>query len=174
MIRRTARAVAAVFLAAGLFALAASPGVVAGPKDVEAKKYTEQLQTSKDPKIRATAIEEIGKLAQINTKLGEAAVGDIKKALKDKDVGVRKAAALAYGQCDPDETDAVSSLIDVLKNDKDENVKLNAALGLVAMGSKAKVAIPVIQEARKAASNEKIQKKFKGAEKAIGGMKKKA
>lgn len=162
---------------AGLFACALAVAVTpgwAGPKDADAKKYTEQLRTSKDPKLRAEAIEELGKLAQINKKLGEAAVGDIKKSLGDNDVIVRKAAALAYGRCDPDDSDAVASLVALLKNDKDESVKTNAALGLAAMGEKAKAALPALREAIKGTENKKSERAYKDAVRAITPAKKKS
>ena len=173
MSQRISHRVAAFALLAGFLALAVTRGW-AGPKDAEAKKYTDQLQKSKDPKARAEAIEEIGKLAQIHKKLGEAALGDIKKALGDKEVNVRKAAALAYGRCDPDDSDAVASLVELLKNDKDESVKTNAALGLAAMGEKAKAALPSLREAIKGTENKKSERIYKDAVRSISPAKKKA
>lgn len=172
MSQRISHRVAALALLAGFLALAVTPGW-AGPKDAEAKKFTELLRTSKDPKVRANAIEEIGKLAQIHKKLGEAAVGDIKKALGDKEISVRKAAALAYGRCDPDDSDAVASLVELLKNDKDESVKANAALGLAAMGEKAQSALPALREAIKGTENKKSERTYKDAVRSIAPAKKK-
>ena len=172
MSQRISHRIAVLALLAGFLTLVVTPGW-AGPKDAEAKKYTEQLQKSKDPKVRAEAIEEIGKLAQIHKKLGEAAVGDIKKALSDKDVGVRKAAALAYGRCDPDDSDAVASLVTLLKNDKEEGVKTNAALGLAAMGEKAQSALPALREAIKGTENKKSERTYKDAVRSIAPVKKK-
>ena len=169
---RITRVIATVTLAIALLALATSTDVIAGTKDAEAKKYTEQLQKSKDPKVRAAAIEKIGELAQINKKLGEAAVADIKIALKDKDVGVRKAAAKAYGCCDPDDSEAVASLIDLLKNDREDAVKMNAALGLQAMGEKAKTAVPEMRIVAKSMKNDRDTKALNQIAKSISGNKK--
>lgn len=173
MSQRISHRIAALALLTGFLALSVTPGW-AGSKDAEAKKYTEQLKTSKDPKTRAQAIEEIGKLAQIHKKLGEAAISDIKNALKDKETNVRKAAALAYGRCDPDDSDAVAALVDLLKNDKDDGVKTNAALGLAAMGEKAKAALPTLREAIKGTENKRSQRVYQEAVRSIAPAKKKA
>lgn len=170
---RSYRFLATALLAIGLLALATSTDLVAGPKDQEAKKYAEQLRNSKDAKSKIEAIEKIGALAQINKKLGADAVPDIKKALKDKETGVRKAAAKAYGQCDPDDSDAVSSLVDLLKNDSEESVKLSAALGLAAMGEKATEALPALRSAMTSAKNGPEKNTYKSAVTAIAPPKKK-
>ena len=173
MLRHNTRSLSAAILLVGLFTIAASSGVIAGPKEVEAKKYTDQLQTSKDAKVRAEAIEKLGDLAKVNRKYGVAALPDIKNALKDPDVNVRKAAAKAYGCCDPEDSDAVASLIDVLKNDKEEAVRKNAALGLKAMGEKSLSAVPELKQARTQAKDKQDQKFYRDVEISISGMKKK-
>ena len=173
MIRRTARVFATTILAVGLLTLATSSDVVAGSKDDEAKKYTEQLKTTKDTKEKIKAIEKLGALAQINKKLGADALPDIKTALKDKDAGIRNAAAKAYGQCDPDDKDAVASLIDILKNDADESVKLSAALGLAAMGEKATDALPALKSALTSAKNGMDKNTYRSAVTSIAVQKKK-
>jgi HEAT repeat protein len=168
----TLRRLASVLLALGFAGLIAAPDLLAGPKDEEAKRLTELIKTSKDAKTRATAIEEIGKLAQINTKLGAPAVPEIRKALKDKDAGVRKAAALAFGRCDRSDEGSVAALLDVLKSDKDDGVKTNAALGLAAMGPKAKDALPALREAAKnAGDNKKNERIYKDAARSVAGAK---
>lgn len=146
MTQRSLRFAAGMSLCAGFFVLALAPSLEAGTKDAEAKKLTEELKKSKDPKVRAEKIEEIGKLAQINKKLGEGALPEITQALEDKDEGVRKAAALAYGRCDPDHSDSVQKLTKLLKDDKDMGVRKNAALGLGSMGEKAKSAVPTMRQ----------------------------
>jgi HEAT repeat protein len=163
---------AAVLLAGSLLAVTAAPELIAGPKDAEAKKWLDQLKKAKVAKDKAEAIEQIGKLALINTKLGEPALPDIKAALKDKDTEVRKAAALAYGRCDPDESGAAKELSELLK-DKDDGVKANAALGLAAMGEKAKDALPALRAAIKANEDKKQDRIYKDAVKSIAGQPKK-
>ena len=167
------RLLASFLLATGFLGLMAAPDLLAGPKDEEAKRLAEVLKSSKDAKVRANAIEELGKLAQINSKLGDPALPDIKKALTDKDAGVRKAAALAFGRCDPKEDGSVATLLDVFKSDKDDGVKMNAALGLAAMGPKAKEALPALREAAKnAGDNKKSERIYKDAARSIAGAKK--
>ena len=172
MFTRRTRILANITLMCGLFTVAASSGLVAGTKDNEAKKYTELLQKSKDPKVRLDAIERIGELAQINKKLGEAAVPYIKDALKDNDTEIRKAAAKAYGRCDPEDSEAVQNLVDVMKNDKDDSVKMSAAFGLQAMGEKAKVAVKDMLEVSKSMKNDKDSKQLKRLANTIKGQKK--
>jgi HEAT repeat protein len=174
--KRTFQLSAWAILLAGMFFLATGLDVFAAGKDAEAKKYTDILNNEKTPaKDRAEAIEKIGELANINKKLGEAALPKIKDALKDKDANVRGQAALAYGRCDPDDKDAVTSLIDMLKNDKEESVKVNAAKGLAVLGEKSKAALPALKEARDNAKKEKSKNEgvYRDALKTISGTKKK-
>ncbi|MFO0939033.1 MAG: HEAT repeat domain-containing protein [Gemmataceae bacterium] len=173
MFTRRARFLASLALMVGLLTVAASSGVVAGTKDNEAKKYTELLQKSKDPKVRLDAIEKIGELAQINKKLGTPAVPYIKDALSDKDTEIRKAAAKAYGRCDPDDADAVKTLVDLMKNDKEDAVKMSAAFGLQSMGEKAKVAVPDMLTVAKSLKNDKDSKQLKRMAATIKGTKNK-
>jgi HEAT repeat protein len=170
---RLLKPIAAIALLTGLVALTIAPDAYGETKDAEAKKWTERLKSAKDSKSKAEAIEQVGKLAQINKKLGEAGLPTIKAALKDKDLEVRKQAALAFGRCDPDDSDAVSLLVDLLKNDKDEGVKQNAAMGLAALGSKATDAIPALRAASKATENKKLDRVYKDAMKSINGNPKK-
>jgi HEAT repeat protein len=143
------RFVAVGLFAAGVFALVAADSLVAASKAEEAKRHTETLKTSKDAKKRAEALEELGKLGQIMKSLVEPALPEMKKALADKDAGVRKAAALAYGRVDPDPKEAVPALVKMLKEDKEESVKIAAAQGLAAMGDKAKESLPTLREIQK-------------------------
>lgn len=164
-LRRGLRLASISILAFSLFALVAADSIIAANKAEEAKKYTEQLKTSKDAKKRAEALVELGKLGQIMKSLVEPAIPEIKKALEDKDSSVRKAAALAYGRIDPDPKEAVPALMELLKNDKDESVKIAAANGLAAMGDKARSAMPALREIQK--SEDKKSKLAKAAQDAI-------
>lgn len=133
--------------------LVAAGGRSEAGKAEDAKKYAEQLKTSKDPKKRAEALEELGKLAQVLKSLVAPAVPDIVAALKDKDATVRAKAAVAYGRTDPDPKEAVPVLVKMLKEDKSEEVRIGAAQGLGAMGPGARDAVPdlraVVAEERK-------------------------
>ena len=96
----------------------------------------------------------------------------LRKALKDKDVRVRGAAALALGQIDPEDKKAVvEDLIKLLKEDKDETVREGAASGLGALGSAAREAIPALRDARDKATG-KRDRIYTMAIQAIGGKKK--
>ena len=89
--RRLAKLVSVSAFAAGLFGLLLADGLEAAGKQEEAKKYHEQLKSTKDAKKKVEALEELGKLGQIMKSLAEPAVPDIIKATEDKSADVRKA-----------------------------------------------------------------------------------
>lgn len=157
----------------GVFGLIAAESLVAASKAEDAKKYAEQLKNSKDPKKKAEALEELGKLGQIMKSLVEPAVPDIAKSLEDKSADVRKAGALAYGRVDPNPKEAVPALVKLLKEDKDEGVKIAAANGLAAMGDKAKEAVSSLREVQKSEDKKsKLAKAAGDAMRSINGAKK--
>jgi HEAT repeat protein len=137
-------AVAGLFL--GLFGLALTPELEAASKEKDSIKYTNDLKTSKDPKVKATAITELGKLGQIQKSLASEAAPYMIKALEDKDNTVRAAAAKAVGMIDPDPKEAVPPIVKILNGDKVTEVRIAAAQGLAAMGSNAKDAIPDLRK----------------------------
>ncbi len=146
-VTRFAKALAAVSLFNGLLALTVSDSLLAANKVTEAKKNTEVLKTSKDPKARAKALEELGDLGRVMKSLVTDAMPTMIESLKDKDAGVRASAAAAVGKCDPEPAGpVVETLIDLLKNDKDESVKIGAAHGLGSLGSSAKPATSALRE----------------------------
>lgn len=160
-LRRAMKASCIGLFLLGVFALIGAESLIAANKAEEAKKYTEQLKSSKDPKKRAEALEELGKLGQIMKSLVDSALPDIVKSLEDKNADVRKAGALAYGRVDPDPKEAVPALVKVLKDDKEESVKIAAAQGLAAMGERAKEAVSSLREVQK--SEDKKSKLGKAA-----------
>jgi HEAT repeat protein len=123
--------------AAGVFALMLPAAVEAAGKAEEAKKHIETIKTSKDVKKKTEAFEELGKLGQIMKTLAEPAVPDMLKSLEDKDPAIRKAAAECLGKCDPDPKEALPALLKLVKDDKDESVKIGAIRGLASMTDKA-------------------------------------
>jgi HEAT repeat protein len=149
-LRRAFKMASAACLAAGLFGLVLADGLAAADKAEEAKKYHEQLKAAKVAKKKVEALEELGKLGQIMKSLAEPAVPDMLKALADKDAGVRRAAAEAVGKCDPDPKDVVPALTKLLKEDKDDRVKVAAARGLGYMGESARTATKDLREVQKA------------------------
>lgn len=142
-------------LSIGLFAILAVDSADAGSKAAEAKKAMADLAAASTPKAKAAALDELGKIAQVQKSLVAPAVPDIKKALSDKDPSVRKAAAQAYGRCDPDAKEAVPILVKMLKEETDDDVKIGVANGLAAMGPSAAAAVPAVREALKAERDKK-------------------
>lgn len=169
----TATLVAAfAFLIFGDSAFAAS-------KAAEAKKAIADLAAAKDAKAKAAALEDLGKIAQIQKSLVEPALADIKKLTGDSNATVRKAAVTAYGRCDPDPKEAVPLFVKMLKEEKDEAVRIGVANGLAAMGPSAKDAMPAIREAVKAEREKskdgkqtRLQRELADAVRSIGERKK--
>lgn len=166
-------------LMTGLTVATLGTEVFAASKAAEAKKAIADLAAAKDAKAKAAALEDLGKIAQVQKSLVEPALADIKKALEDSSATVRKAAATAYGRCDPDPKEAVPLLTALLK-DKDEDVKIGAANGLMAMGPSAHDAVPALREAMKIEKEKskdgkqtKLSRELGDAAKAIGNGKKK-
>ncbi len=173
--RRFVKAMCAVALFNGVLALCVREEVLAGEKDDLAKKYTEDLRKSKDTKVRITALQELGALAQIKKSLAKDALPEIYKAAADKDAGVRAAAAETLGKADEPYDKAGDILVKMLKEDKEESVKIAAAKGLNAMGAAAKDALPALREIVKATKGDKKDKlgiAAQNAVKSIGGTKK--
>lgn len=151
-------------LAAALLALAGIDDArAAGVKD--AAKYTAQLKEAKtSAKDKATALEELGKIAQIQKSAITDAEPYMKKALEDKDTTIRAAAAKAIGMTDPDAKEMVPVLVKMMKEDAEESVKLAAIQGLANMGEAAKEAIPELRQVAK--DNDKKSKLGQAAGKA--------
>jgi HEAT repeat protein len=173
---RFAKAMAAVALFNGVMFLCVREDAAAGEKEDDAKKYTEQLRKGKDAKAKITALRELGTLAQIKKSLVADALPDIYKATSDKDAGVRAAAAEALGKADEPYDKAGAVLVKLLKEDKDDSVKIGALKGLTAMGQSAKEASPAIRAVVKSTAGDKKSKlglAAKNALKAVGGGRKK-
>lgn len=174
MSRRLAKSLTGVTLAFGLYALAMGGDLLAASKYAEARKYHELLKSAKDTKTKVLALDELGKLGLLSRDLTEKALPDIQKSLKDKDAEVRAAAAETLGKCDPDPADAVPALVELMKHDKVEKVKVAAIHGLALMGDKAKEAVPEIQTIQRASEKKsKLGKAAGDALKSIRGQKKK-
>ena len=139
---RFTRSLGAIALFNGVLLLCFAGDLFASDKEEDAKKYTQDLRTAKDAKVKITALNELAKLAKLMKSLGEPAIPDIYKALEDKDAGVRAAAAFCLGECDDVPEKAIPALTKLLNNAKEEeSVRINAAKGLAAMGPHAKDAV---------------------------------
>jgi HEAT repeat protein len=173
---RFAKAMAMVVLFNSALFLIVREETLANEKEDDAKKYTEQLHKAKDAKLKIKALQELGTLAQIKKSYVADALPDIYKAIEDKDAGVRAAAAEALGKADEPYEKAGEALVKILKDEKEDSVKIGALRGLSAMRDGAKDALPTI---RKIVSDNAGDKKSKlgiaakDAAKAIGGMGKK-
>ena len=143
---RVLKALSALALFNGVLYLATIPDARAASDLADSRRYTEDLKKSKDPKVRAQALIELGKLAVINKSLVSDALPDIYKCVEDKDTSIRAAAATCLGQCDEPSDKSVPILLKLLKDDKEDSVKIGAAKGLAAMGSSAKEALPTLRE----------------------------
>jgi HEAT repeat protein len=172
---RFVKAMAAIVLFNSILFLSVREDVLAGEREEEAKKYTEQLRKGKDAKSKIIALNELGKLGQIKKALVADALPDIYKAVGDKDPGVRAAAAEALGKSGEPYSKAGEILVKLVKDDKDDAVKIAALRGLTVMGADAKDALPTVRDVLKATAGDKKSKlglAAKDAAKAIGGGKK--
>lgn len=167
---RFAKCLAAVALFNGLLYLTVRQEAIAASDIADARKYTDDLKKAKDSKVRMVALLELGKLAVVQKSLVNDALPDIYKSLEDKDAGIRAAAATCLGQCDEPADKAIPVLLKLLKDDKEDAVKIGAARGLAAMGPAAKEAVSTLQDY---ASDKKsaLGKAAKDAIKAIKGKK---
>jgi HEAT repeat protein len=146
----------AFLLALGLMMLAGYDDIMAANKQEEAKKLIETLKKTKDTKEKADALEELGKIGQVQYKYVEEGIPLMFDALKDQEPKVRAAAAMAIGRSGPDDNDkAVTALTELLKDDKEESVKMAAAQGLGSIGTKAKDAVKDLREVRKGLTDTK-------------------
>jgi HEAT repeat protein len=167
---RFAKALAAVALFNGALYLTLREEALAANNEADAKKYTQDLKKSKDPKVKITALQELGKLAALQKSLVADALDDIYKSLEDKDAGIRAAAAQCLGSCDEPIDKAVPALLKLLKDDKDDSVKIGATKGLASMGSGAKEAVGTLKELA-ADKKSPVGKAAQAALKAITGKK---
>jgi HEAT repeat protein len=159
--------------------LVAAVAVAAVTREEEAKKYAADLK-SKDAKVRLTAAKELGRLGQLQRRLTEPYTADIVSALKDADPKVRAEAARTLGLIDPAEKkEAVTKLIDLLKDEKSEEAREGQETGigtLAATGDDAEVkrmAREALLERRKKTDSKREQKTIQAALLLINPPKKK-
>ena len=145
-LRHTCKLLAAFGLAFGLVVLTGWDEIAIAGKKEDAEKYTNDLKTSKDAKVKVNALGELAKLGQIMKPFIKDAEPYMMKALEDKDATIRAAAAKAVGMIDPEPKEVVPILLKMMKEDKDESVKEAAILGLGYMGPNAKDATPDLRK----------------------------
>jgi len=155
---RFAKALSAIVLFNSVLFLCVREDALGGEREDDAKKYTGQLRKSKDAKTKIKALQELGTLAQIKKSLIADALPDVYKAIEDKDPGVRAAAAECLGKADEPYDKAGPVLVKLLKEDKEESVKIGALRGLSAMGTSAKDAASTVRGIVKDTAGDKKSK----------------
>lgn len=169
---RSLRAFGLLALAFGMVLLVGADDADAAGKADDAKKFTEDLKKGKDTKTKVTALDELGRLGQIQYKYAEDAIPDLFKYLTDKDAGLRAAAARAIGLVGPDDEKTVGELVAVLKEEKDEGVKFALVVALGQLGTRAKDAVGELRNVQKTAdAKSKLAKQVAASIKSITGVK---
>ncbi len=135
-------------LAAIAFAVAAG-AAEAGKKEEAAKHLAELKSKTATPAQKATALEELGKIGQVQKPLVAEATPVMIELLDSKDATIRAAAAKAVGQVDPDPKEVLPKLTKLMNDDKVEAVRLGAIAGIAAMGDGAKPALPDLRKLAK-------------------------
>jgi len=134
----------------------------AAPKKEDVPDLIKALKTSKDAKVRAQAADDLGYIAQIRVAFAKPAIPALVEALKsDPDAGVRKAAADTLSLVNPDPKDVMALFLDILKNDKEPNIVLQAVAACLQIypGETIKDALPHLLEIQKreSAKDEKVR-----------------
>ena len=134
-------------------------------KKADAEKYTNDLLTSKDAKVRVTAVEELAKIGQIQKPLIKDAEPEMVKAMTDKELTVRLAALKCVGMIDPDVKEVMPIYVKALNEEKDASIRLAAISGLAQMGPNAKDAAKDLRKIVK--DEDKASKLSKAAKNAL-------
>jgi HEAT repeat protein len=148
-------------------------------REEQAKKYAADLK-HKDAKVRLAALQELGKLGQVQRKLTLPYVADITKTLTDPDAAVRGAAAETMGKIDPDDKKAaIAKIVELLKNDRSETARTGQETALGILGATVedaevkRTAREALLAARKKTDSKREQKVIQAALLLITGPKKK-
>lgn len=119
---------------------------LAGDAPAQSKRAAELIKDldSKDPKVRASAANDIGDLADVRLADAKFAQPKLKELQKDPDPNVRRAVLMALGKIEMDKYPTL--LIDALKTDKSSEVQMAAVQALQQLGPMAKESAPVMEE----------------------------
>jgi HEAT repeat protein len=116
------------------------------PRADEIPKYMKMLSGT-NSKDRALAAHKIGLRGMVNANDVLNAIDPLKEALeKDADAAVRKEAARALGNIQPDPKETVPLLTKTVKEDKVMDVRLAATVALGQYGAEAKEALPTLRD----------------------------
>jgi HEAT repeat protein len=144
------------------------------PRADEVPKYLKML-TAGNSKERVVAANKIGLRGMINATDVASGLEPLKKMLeKDADPDVRKAAARALGNIQPDAADTVPLLTKTVKGDKVLNVRIAATVALGQYGAEARPALPTLREFAGEITDKKSMnlRTIQAAIKSISGKKK--
>jgi HEAT repeat protein len=150
------------------------PGDQLPPRADEMPKYLKML-TASSSKDRAVGAEKVGLRGMVNALDVASAVEPLRKMLeKDSDADVRKAAARALGNIQPEATETVPLLTKTVKEDKVKDVRLAATVALGQFGGEAKGALSTLREFASEFTNKKAPElqTIQAAIKSISGKKK--
>jgi HEAT repeat protein len=104
---------------------------------------TIQLLRKGSAKQRAAAAEALGQRGAVRSADVKDAVGPLRQLLhKDRDAGVRRAAAEALGNIARELDDTVPALLEAAKTDRSKQVRLAAVGALGRIGPEARAALP--------------------------------
>lgn len=166
------RAVGLGVAAFGLVLLAGADHLGAAGKADEAKKAIDDLKKGKDAKAKVAALDDLGRLGQVQYKLAEPAIPDMFKFLKDKDAGLRAAAARAIGMVAPEDEKTADELLAALKVEKEDGPKFALVTALGQLGGRAKGAVSELRTVLKGADpKSKLAKQVQTSIKSITGAK---
>lgn len=162
----------AVFGLIGLFLGAAYLGELTAqaPNKAEMPKFiATAADAKKDAKERLAALRNIARIGRLRASYAKDAVDPlILLVQKEPDAKVRAEAALSLGAIDPENKEAVVTLIAVLKDEKTEKgVRTACITALGTMGAKSKDAIPALKEVQALAKKDKDKKLGKAAKGAL-------
>jgi HEAT repeat protein len=144
------------------------------PRADEVPKYLKMLSAA-SAKDRALAADKIGLRGMVNAMDVATGLEPLKKLLeKDADPDVRKAAARALGNIQPDAENTVPLLTKSVKEDKVLPVRIAATVALGQYGSEAKPALPTLRDFAKEFTDKKSPnlQTIQAAIKSISGKKK--
>jgi HEAT repeat protein len=132
----------------------------AAPKKEDLPDLLKALKGHKDAKVRVSAAEDIGHLAQIRVTYAKPAIPVLVDVVKtDKDANVRRAVAVTLGYVNADPKEVMPAFLQILKNDKEANMVLQAVAGTMQEfpGESMKDALPALQAIQKR-ENDKDEK----------------
>jgi HEAT repeat protein len=142
------------------------------PKRIDVARQIELLKSGKTAGARAEAAAELGRHGAVRARDVKDALDPLREALKnDTSPDVRRAAAKALGDINPDAAATVPALTEALK-DKSPVVKMAAARALGQYGAEARSAVPALQALAKEKSDKKVMQAARLALKSIRGKKK--